>query len=73
LEERKAPAGCRPGGAFGFLTVDARSVCASFSFTDGRLVRNVKATFADNCATVDLSDLPPGMYVLAGVTGKVGQ
>ncbi len=41
--------------------------------TDGRLVRSVSTTFTDNHTTIDLSDLPPGMYVLAGVTGKEGQ
>ncbi len=41
--------------------------------TDGRLIRSVTATFTDNRTTVDFSDLPPGMYILTGVTGKEGQ
>jgi hypothetical protein len=43
------------------------------TLSDGRLVRSVDATFINSHTSIDLSDLPPGMYVLAGVTGKEGQ
>jgi hypothetical protein len=41
--------------------------------TDGRLVRSVEAVFTNSRTVIDLSDLPTGMYILAGVTGKEGK
>ncbi len=40
---------------------------------DGRLVKSTKLNFTNNRALLDIMDLTPGMYVVAGVGGREGQ